>query len=495
MIYDAAIIGAGIVGAAAARELSRYTANVCVIEKESDVSCGTSKANSGIVHAGYDPEPGTLMARFNAEGNRMFPALAEELHFDFRQTGSLVVAFSEDEKKHLEKLERRGKENGVAGLSVIGRDELRRMEPNIGEDAAAALFAPSAGITSPYQAAWSLAENAARNGVRFMLNTEVHAIVPPGADDQYFTIHTGRGDIRSKYVVNAAGVFSDEISRMAGGRPFVIVPRRGEYCLLDNACKDLVSHVIFQIPGPLGKGVLVTPTVDDNILIGPSAEDGNGKSDTGTTRTGQEYVIDRAERSVPDIPRRNIINSFSGIRALAYERDAEGNPAAPVGDFIVEEDERVPGLIHAAGISSPGLTAAPAIALRIVELLENAGLVLHQNRDFIPVHKGIESFKRASPERRLRLVEENPLYGRIICRCEMITEAEIVQAVHSAIGADTLDGVNRRTRAGMGRCQGGFCLPRITAIISREKNIPMINVTKNGGCSYILNSRTRQGDA
>ncbi len=489
MIYDAAIIGAGIIGSSIARELSRYRLKVCVIEKESDLSCGASKANSGIIHAGYDPEPGTLMARFNVQGNPLFSGLAEELHFDFNRIGSLVIGFDETDLRMLHTLKERGEKNGVQGLRILSGDEARAMEGRLNREVTAALFAPSAGIISPYQAAWSLAENAAQNGVRFFLNSAVRGIACEQAEAlRVFVITTGRGGIRARFVINAAGLFADEISRMAGARDFTIIPRRGEYTLLDSSARGLTGHVVFQTPGVLGKGVLVTPTVDGNILIGPSADDREDKQYTGTTRAGQDFVIQQGERSFPGIPRRTIINSFAGIRAIAYRPAGE-----PVRDFIIEEDSAVRGFINVAGISSPGLTAAPAIALHVVHLLEDAGLALSPNPDFIPEHKGIESFKNASPERKARLIEENPLYGRVICRCEMITEAEILQAVRGVIGAEDLDGVKRRTRGGMGRCQGGFCSPRITEIISRERAIPMINVTKNGGSSFILNSRIRRG--
>ncbi|MDR1748858.1 MAG: NAD(P)/FAD-dependent oxidoreductase [Spirochaetaceae bacterium] len=491
MIYDAAIIGAGIVGSAIARELSRYRLKVCVIEKESDVSCGASKANSGIIHAGYDPEPGTLMARFNAEGNPLFTRLAEELHFDFSRIGSLVIGFDDADLRTLHTLKERGEKNGVQGLRILTGDEARAMEGRLNRDVTAALFAPSAGIISPYQATWSLAENAAQNGVRFFLNSAVRGITrEPPEDLRGFVITTGKGAIRARFVINAAGLFADEISRMAGARDFSIIPRRGEYTLLDSNTRGLTGRVVFQTPGVLGKGVLVTPTVDGNILIGPSADDCEDKRYTDTTRAGQDFVIQQGERSFPGIPRRNIINSFAGVRAIAYhpaERAGE-----PVGDFIIEEDSAVRGFINVAGISSPGLTSAPAIALHVKHLLEEAGLTFTPNPDFIPLHRGIESFRNADPERKAQLIAENPLYGRVICRCEMITEAEILQAVRGVIGAEDLDGVKRRTRAGMGRCQGGFCSPRITEIISRERSIPMIHVTKNGGSSFILNSRLRE---
>ena len=491
MIYDVAIIGAGIVGSSIARELSRYKLNVCILEKADDVSTGTSKANSGIVHGGYDPEPGTLMAHLNVEGSKLFVKWAQELHIDYKNIGSLVVAFSEEDMTHIKKLYERGKKNGVQQLEIISKEKLLEIEPNINPEALGALLCTSASIISPYQATWAIAENAVENGVKLFLDTKVHRITPPDSDqnnkNENWTIHTGKGDFQSKFVVNAAGLYSDEISSMAGARSFVIKPRKGEYFLLDSNVKDLFKHTIFQTPNEFGKGVLVTPTVDGNILVGPTAEDTEEKSDTATTRTGQDKIFETAELSVPDIPKRNIINSFSGVRAIAYETET----GEKIDDFIIEEDKKQKRFINVAGICSPGLSAAPAIGTYVIQLLKKAGLTLKENKDFIAVHKGIESFRNATVERQQELIEENPLYGRIICRCEMITEGEIVKAIHSTIGARDLDGIKRRVRAGMGRCQSGFCSPKITAILSRELNMPLTAITKNGGSSYILNSKTR----
>lgn len=486
MIYDVAIIGAGIIGVSIARELSKSKLNICVIEKSDDVACGTSKANSGIVHAGYDPEPETLMAKLNVLGTSMYPKLAEELHFDFKNIGSLVVGFNEDDMKHIQKLYDRGIKNGVPRMKIINQDELRTLEPNISEDAVGALLAESAGIISPYQTTWAIAESAVINGVKLFTETEVHGIEKSDSDEN-FVIHTGKSEIQAKCVINAAGLFADKISEMVGARNFEIKPRRGEYFLLDNKCQNLANHTLFQTPDALGKGILVTQTADGNILVGPTAGDGNSKIDTATTREGQDLVLRKGEKTIPNIPRRNIINSFAGIRAIAYNADG-----TPVNDFIIEEDSLVKRFINVAGICSPGLTAAPAIGVYVAKIVEKALKVTFEpNKDFIAVRKGIESFKNATDERKSQLIEENPLYGRMICRCEMITEAEIVQAIKSPVGAKDLDGVKRRTRAGMGRCQSGFCSPRVTEIISRELNIPMTSVTKNGGCSYILNSKTR----
>ena len=488
MIYDVAIIGAGIVGSCIARELSKYKLNICMIEKASDVSCGTSKANSGIIHGGFDAKPGTLMAKLNVEGTAMYPELSRQLHFDYKNNGSLVLAFCDDDMAHIQKLYERGLANGVKKLSIIGQEELRKMEPNVSEEAVGALLSETAGIVSPYQATWAIAENAVMNGVKLFLEHEVHSITK--TQNGEFIIHTGKCDIKTKCLVNVAGLFADKISQMAGARSFIIKPRRGEYYLLDNKCGNLAHHTLFQTPDKMGKGILVTPTVDGNILSGPTAFDGEDKTATETTAEGQNLVFQKSEKTIPNIPRRNVINSFAGLRAIAYNEDG-----SPVNDFIIEEDENVKGFINVAGICSPGLSAAPAIGLYVADLLEKVlaskAVKFEKNPDFIGVRKGIESFKNASRERKAQLIEENPLYGRMICRCESITEAEIVAAIKSPVGARDLDGVKRRTRAGMGRCQSGFCSPRVTEIISRECEIPMTSVTKNGGCSYVLNCKTR----
>ena len=488
-IFDIAIIGAGISGSCIARELSKTKAKIALLEKENDVSCGSSKANSGIIHAGYDAKPGTLMAKYNVKGNSMFEEFSKKLNFDFKKIGSMVLAFDDEGIKKIESLLERGKKNGVKDLEILNQEQVRSLEGNINENVKAALFAKSAGIISPYQATWAFAESAVINGVNFFRNTMVHEIKKDG---EYFVLKTSGGFMKAKFLVNAAGLFADQVSKMAGARDFKILQRRGEYCLLDNKCKNLVNHVLFQTPTALGKGVLVTQTVDGNILIGPSAEDADlkGAFYTGTTSVSQEKILQAAALSVNDIPRRNIINSFAGLRAIACEKDDEGN-LKNIEDFIVEEDKNVKGFVNVAGICSPGLTSAPAIAEDVFEILKNAGFKAEMKKDFIEERKGIESFKDADNEKKVELIKKDSRYGQIICRCEMITEGEIVASINCPLGARDLDGVKRRTRAGMGRCQSGFCSPRVTEILSRELNIPMVNVTKKGAASYVLDSKTR----
>lgn len=488
--FDVAIIGAGICGASIARELSKTTASVCLIEKESDVSAGTSKANSGIVHAGYDPKPGTLMAKYNVEGSRLLKEWSKELNFDLKEIGSLVLGFSEEDEKHIKALFDRGIKNGVKDMRILNQGELRSLEGNISEEATCALFAPTAAIIAPYQATWAIAEGAVQNGVTLLRNTTVHAISK--TEDGLFALTAKGKCIKARFVINAAGLYSDKISRMAGAREFTIVQRRGEYCLLDSNCSSLVNHVLFQCPDEKGKGVLVTQTVDGNILIGPSADSVNNATEfyTGTSSESQEAVLKAASKTVPIIPRRNIINSFAGLRAIAYEKSSDGS-LTPLNDFIVEEDKTVKGFFNVAGICSPGLSSAPAIAVDMVNMLKKAGLSVKENKNFVAERKGIPCFAKADNEEKKKLIQKDSRYGQIICRCEMITEGEIVAAIHSTIGATDLDGVKRRTRAGMGRCQAGFCSPRVTEILSRELNMPMTAVTKNGGVSYILEEKTR----
>ena len=488
--YDVAIIGAGITGACIARELAKTSAKIALIEKENDVACGSSKANSAIVHGGFDPVPGTLMARLNVRGSELYPELAKKLNFDYENNGSLVIAFDEQGRALLNTLLDRGRKNGVKDLRIVESEELHDMEPNLGDNSLAALYSPTAGIMCPYKATWAFAESAVINGAEFFRNTAVHAIEKT---DGVFVLRTGHGEIRAKYVVNAAGIFADKVSAMAGARRFVIKQRRGEYCLLDNNCKSLVNHTLFQTPTALGKGVLVTQTVDGNILIGPSADDQSGDMDgyTGTTAASQADVLAKASLTIPDIPRGNIINSFAGIRAIACETDENGNAGESIEDFIIEEDANVKGFINASGICSPGLSAAPATAEYVAELLKSAGLDVKKRDDFIEERKGITAFHTADIATRLKLIKEDPLYGQIICRCETVTEAEIVQAIRSPLGALDVDGIKRRTRAGMGRCQSGFCSPRVTEILSREAHISMTSVTKKGGASFMLAGKTR----
>lgn len=475
-MFDVTIVGAGVIGSSIARELCRYKLSVCVIEKDSDVGNGTSKANSAIVHAGFDAKPHTLKGNLNARGNKLFDKLSEELDFHFKRIGSLVVCFDENDIVNLEKLKQQGVENGVPNLKILNGDEVRKIEPNLSKNVAAALYAPTGAIVCPYEMTIAMAENAAVNGVEFKLNTEVMSIVK---NSGHYLIKTDKGDVESKIVVNAAGVFSDEINNMVSDKKLHIVPRKGQYCLFDKAVGNTVSRTIFQLPTKMGKGVLVTPTVDGNLLIGPDAEDIEDKQDLNTTGEGLDFIISKAALSVNKLPMRQVITSFSGLRAHG------------TGDFVIGEAEDAENFINAAGIESPGLSSSPAIANMIADIIVDK-LKPEKNDGFNPIRKGIPKFREMTNEERKNIIAENPRYGKIICRCETVTEGEIVDAIRRPLGARSVDGVKKRTRAGMGRCQGGFCAPRVVEILARELKISPQEVTKSGHHSNLLVGRDKE---
>ncbi len=471
MNYDAAIIGGGVIGCAIARELARYDFSICVMEKEEDVCSGTSKSNSAIVHAGHDAVPGSFKARFNVEGNRMMGELSEELDFSLVRNGSLVLCFSEEDMPALKELYEKGIENGVPGLSILSGDEVRAMEPHVTDEAVAALYAPTGGIVCPFGLTIALAENACDNGVEFLFNTEVKEIERTGSG---YDLKTGDEIIHAAYVVNAAGVYADVFHNMVSGKKIHITPRKGDYCLLDKEAGTYVSHTIFQIPGKMGKGVLVTPTVHGNLLAGPTANDVEDKESVRTTARELSDIMEKAAWGVKNIPFRQIITSFSGLRA---HEDGD--------DFILGEVSDAPGFFDAAGIESPGLTSAPAIGVYIAELVAGkAGA--SPKADFNGTRKGILDPQKLSFDERARLIKNNPQYGTIICRCEGVSEGEIVDSITRTLGAVSLDGIKRRVRAGMGRCQAGFCAPRTMEILARETGRTMEDICKNRPGSNIV---------
>ena len=470
-MYDVIIIGGGVSGAASARELSRYKVRACVLEKEEDVCCGTSKANSAIVHAGYDAAPGSLKAKLNVRGNEMMEQLSEDLDFPFQKTGSLVICLSGEEMPGLQELYDKGVANGVKGLKILDREEVLGMEPNITDDVYAALYAPSAGIVCPFGMNIALAENACTNGVEFRFNTEVLDI---RKTENGYEIYTNRGMFQAKFVVNAAGVYADKIHNMVSKKKIHITPRRGEYCLLDKSAGTHVSRTIFSLPTKYGKGVLVTPTVHGNLLIGPTAVDIENKEGTNTTREGLDEVISKAGQNVKNLPMRQVITSFAGLRA--HEDGSE---------FIIGEADDAEGFIDCAGIESPGLTSCPAIGGMVAEILREK-LGLEEKENFISTRKGILNPNTLAKEERAELIRKEPAYGNIICRCEMISEGEIIDAIRRPLGARSLDGIKRRTRAGMGRCQSGFCSPRTMEILARELHMNMSDITKSGGNSRLV---------
>ncbi len=475
-MYDVLIIGAGVCGSAAARELSRYQLKIGVLEKGEDVCSGTSKANSGIVHAGFDAKPGSLMAEMNVKGNAMMEELSKELDFSFERIGSLVLCFQEEDLDKLEDLKHQGEKNGVPDIQIIRQEALREMEPNISHEAVAALYAPTGGIVCPFGLNIALAENAAMNGVDFFFDKEVERIEK---SEEGYRVITGDQVFETKCIINAAGVYADVFHNMVSEQKIHITARKGEYYLLDRSVGDHVNHTIFQLPGKYGKGVLVTPTVHGNLLVGPTAKDIENKEGTNTTAEGMEEVAKKAVRSVEGLPLRQVITSFTGLRA-----HEEGH------EFIIEEVKDAPGFFDCAGIESPGLTSAPAIGVRLAELVSQK-LHPEKKEDFISKRKGILNPQKLSREEWRELVKENPAYGTIICRCESVTEGEILDAIHRPLGARSLDGVKRRTRAGMGRCQSGFCAPKTMEILSREWKIPMEELTKAGGNSKLLVGTTK----
>ena len=464
-MYDVVIIGAGVSGSACARELSRYNLSICVVEKEEDVCCGTSKANSAIVHSGIDCKPGTLMSEMNVRGNELMEPLSKELDFEFRRNGSLIVCFSEEDRPKLEALYEQGIANKIPDIRILDAHEVHEMEPNLSEEVVAAIYCPTGGIVCPCGLNIALAENAATNGVEFRFNTEVTDIC---RKDDGYQLSTNRGYILTRCVVNAAGVYADVFHNMVSSKKIHITPRRGEYCLLDKEAGTHVSHTIFQLPSKMGKGVLVTPTVHGNLLVGPTAVDVTNKEAVNTTQDGLDSLVKTAALSVKNVPMRQVITSFAGLRA-----HEDGN------DFIIGEAEDAKGFINAAGIESPGLSSAPAIGEMVAGIAADL-LSLTKKTDFISTRKGILRPETLSMEERNQLIKEHPEYGNIICRCEMISEGEIMDAIHRPLGARSLDGVKRRTRAGMGRCQAGFCSPRTMEILEREVPMSMFDITKNG---------------
>lgn len=477
-MYDVIIVGAGIVGTSLAYELSRFRLDVLVLEKENDVAMGTTKANSAIVHAGYDPSPGTLMARLNVAGSARMEELCQSLDVEYARIGSLVLAFTPADIDTLRALYEQGCRSGVPALRLLSREEALQTEPALSPDILGALLAPSAAIVDPWGLCIAQAEVAVRNGVRFALNTPVTGIVDRGG---HRLVHTPGGDYEARFVVNCAGTHGHEISAMTGPAEWEPRPKRGQYYLLDKSSGDLVHHVIFQCPTPEGKGVLLAPTVHGNLIVGPSSEDVADGEDRATTSDVLEAVLAAARKSVPSVDVRQSIRNFAGVRAVTNE-----------DDFIIRPSVTCPGLIHAAGIKSPGLSAAPAIADYVAGLLRDMGLALTPKEDWDGTREQIR-FRKLSAAEKAALIARDPRYGRVICRCETITEGEIAAAIRSPLPACSIDGVKRRAGAGMGRCQGGFCGPRVLAILARELGCDPLDIPQDGSGTQLLTARTKGG--
>lgn len=475
-MYDVAIIGAGVIGASIFRELMRYNLKIAIIDKENDVSMGTTKANSAIVHAGYDPREGTLMAKYNVKGNEMFEDICKELSVPFKRNGSLVIGFNEEDMKTIKELYDNGNKVGVKGLQILSKEEVLKKEPNLNKEVLGALYAPTGGIVGPFEYTIALVENGVENGGEVKLNRKVVGI----EKKEHFIINTAEGEvIESKYVVNAAGVYADKIHNLICRESFKINPIKGEYFVMDKSQGNVVSHTIFQCPSKLGKGILVTPTVHGNLLVGPDAEIVEDRGNVATVAESMEFIRNTATKTTDKINFRESIRNFAGLRA---------NPDC--GDFIVGEAADVSGFIDAAGMKSPGLSSAPAVALDVVEILKNSGLKAEAKKDFKNTRKQI-NFMELSNEEKKELIKKDRRYGKIICRCESITEGEIIDSIKRSFGKISLDGVKRRCRPGMGRCQGGFCGPRVQEIIARELNIPMEDIVQESDGSYILIGRTK----
>ena len=460
-----AIVGGGVVGTAIAREFSKYALQVALFEKEPDLATGTTKANSAILHAGFDAAPGSLKAVLNVKGNHLFHQLEDELHLDIDWTGSLVAATTNEEMETLQELLVRGQANGVPGLEIISKEQVMEKEPNLSPNVIGALWAPTAGVCWPFGAAIAFAQCAEQNGAKIYTNCPVTEITKK--EDETFTLTTPQGIFNAKYVINAAGIHAGEISQMAGDDSFTISPRKGEYLFFDKAMKsDLVQGVVFPAPSKISKGILVCTTTHGNTFVGPNAQNIDDLEETSTSPEGINEIINSARKLIPTLPLHATITQFSGLRAVSS-----------TNDFVIGASPIVTGLYHAAGIQSPGLTAAPAIAEKLVDLV-HAIVPFTKKENFIPPLPKKKVFHNLSQREQAQAIKENPLYGRVICRCEIVTEAEIVEAIQEPCGARTLDGVKRRTRAGMGRCQGGFCGPRITDILARELKIPVTQVRK-----------------
>lgn len=477
MEYQVAIIGAGVVGAMTARELSRYQLKICLLEAENDVAMGASKANSGIIHAGYDPEPGTRKARFNREGNPLLYEAARQLGVPCQNNGAFVCAFTPEEEAQLEGLYRRGLENGIAGLSLLSGDGARALEPGLSPMVTRVLYAPSSGIICPYALTIAAVGNAMDNGVELYRNFRVTEI---SRRENGFVLTSRRGEsVRTQQIVNCAGVNAGEIARLAGDALPEILPRAGEYVLLDKSQGRLVSRTIFQAPTKQGKGVLVTPTVDGNLLIGPTAQPVPSGDCTGTTRQGLETVKTLGRKSVPGVDYRQVIAAFAGIRA-----------STPGRDFLLGPSQAVPGLYHAAAIDSPGLSCCVALGRYIAE---NLPIPKAENPAFRPCRENPHFFRSLSPAEKDNYIRRHPAYGKIVCRCEQVSLGEIQAACAVEPRPLDMDGIKRRTRAMMGRCQGSFCTPTVLATLAEALGIPVEEVTKAGGDSRLLEKGADNG--
>lgn len=477
-MYDVVVIGGGVVGGMIARELSKYELSICILEKENDVAMGATKANSAIVHAGYDAKEGSLKALLNVRGSKIMEKICSELGVKYQRNGSLVIGFNDEDRATVETLVERGIKNGVEGVRLVEKDELKALEPNISDNAICALYAPTGAIVCPYELCIASIGNAMDNGAELYVEFEVESIEKQNGE---YLIKSSKGEtVTAKYIVNAAGIFSDKIAKMVGDYSFEVHPRRGEYILLDRECGGIVKHTIFRTPSKMGKGILVTPTVDNNLLLGPTSVDIEDKDDKSTSPEGLARVIRECGENLScGVPvGGKSITSFCGLRSVGS-----------TGDFIINVGAE--NVVNVAGIESPGLSSAPAIAEYVRDILANIGLPLNEKSDFNPIREPKHHFREASIEEKNEIIKRDPTYGRIICRCETVSEGEIIDAIRSNPPARDIDGVKRRTRSGMGRCQGGFCGPYVMELIAKERNVAFESVTKAGGESHMVYGRTK----
>lgn len=482
IFYDIVIIGAGVVGSLIARELARYQLRILLLDKAADVGDGTTKANTAIVHAGYDAKPGSLKATLNVAGNALFEQVCGELEVEFDRCSTYVVGLTDDDHATLHELLLRGRRNGVPGLSLLDADEMRHREPAIAPGVTGALLAETGGIVDPFALCYAAAESAVLNGVTLRLETEATGwLLEDGA---VTGVMTDRGVYRGRWFIIAAGLWADDLLHAAGLDGFAITPRKGEYFVLDRVAAEQVRTVLFPCPTPISKGILVTRTIHGNVMLGPNAQDVDDKRDLRTTAEGLDEVMAGALKLVPGLQARHVIRTFAGLRATGS-----------TGDFRIEIPRKVRGLVTLAGIESPGLTASPAIARYVVELLREAGLPLAERRDFNPQRRGIPRFSLLSPAQQEALIAQDPRWGRIVCRCETVTEAEVVAACHAPIPARTYDALKRRTRIGAGRCQGGFDTPLVIEIMARELDLSPLALTQFGGDSRLVLRRTKEAGA
>lgn len=475
-MYDIIIVGAGVVGSAIARELSRYNADILVLEKSEDICQGTSKANTALIHGGFDAKPGTLKAKLNVLGNQSMDKLSKDLNIPFRRNGAFVLCFDENDLDKLEELKQRGEKNGVEDLEILNKEEIQKLENNITDEAVYALHSPTAGIVCPFTMNFALAENANKNGVEFLFNEQVKGFEK---NRDYWKVITDDNEFETKVVINAAGLYSDDLHNMVSDKKYNITAKRGEYFLLDKQVGNLVDKTVFQLPTKEGKGVVVTPTIDGNLLIGPTAEDIEDKAGIETSKKGLNALYEKGGKSLKSVPFNKVITSFSGLRAH------EDND-----DFIIEEVEDAKNFFDCVGIESPGLSSAPAIGNMMADMVSKK-MKLTKKENFIEKREGLPLTNHMSKDEHIELIKKDKRFGQIVCRCEKITEGEIVAAIHAPLGARTVDGIKRRVRAGAGRCQGGFCGPKVIEILSRELDLDYEDVKKSSTYAKIIFRKTK----